>query len=133
MKKMIYNYYLIAELVVKDDDDCSKEHWLNQLLLDEEADDYSNGNFHYFENRDKNHFLSWAKSVFDGAKNYYSCIIQEKSQKDFPLKRNAVVYFSPQIKERVTLHNGNLSIDGLLLYYYKQITSLIKIDRRKRC
>jgi len=129
-EKIVYNYYLIAELVCEDDDVCSKEDWLNQLLLDKEAKDCDN--CHYFQNRDKNHFLSWAKSVFDGATDYYSCIVQEKSQKDFPLKKYEGVYFSPNIKDRVNLHTGKKSIDQLITYYFKQIEDLIKIDRRKK-
>lgn len=118
-------YFVIAELGVEDDDECTKGEWL-KTKLEAVASSFRSG-VPVIEDKDAQWINNWARDTFDSRPEYYVCIFESASAPNFGNSIYKLIYVSHDHRAKVKkIANSNLSQQ--IAGYQRQISHAICND-----
>ena len=125
--EMTRDFYVVAHLGIRDDDECSKGDWLNQEL-EKERDDVRFG-VAWLHQRERKMVQEWAQGLFASRLYYYVCIIEERTKKNFPILEP--IYLSPPLDGKVKFPRASQNAEKQVAYYQSRIVGLIDFDQEQ--
>jgi len=137
--KLVRDYYVLAALGVDDDQECSKQHWLDQHLIQAVGEDTFELDLPkqcvvqgfracVLRDRDRKEVIDWATESFGGRSDYYVLVVEHRWKTQYSVTP-VLAYDSPNIRGRIKGPRGRLDMKEIVRDYATNMLGIIEHDR----
>jgi hypothetical protein len=126
--QLVRDFYVITDLRVTDDSECTRGFSLQQVLLAERDDEKFGAAV--LHDRKKEIVLEWAKKSFSSRTDFYVCVLEQRSNGNQETKE--LVYVSPALNGKIASPNSHLNIEAHISHYQKALKRIIDTENQEK-